>query len=210
MQDEVVVVVAGGTGLPTEIVQALPAHARVLAADGGLSNARELGLEAEAVIGDLDSVPPKDLTEAAAGGATDLELALDAAHSIAPRRVLVLVGGGGRLDHLFSALLLLASERYAGTEIDAFVGGARVHVIRRERALSGAPGELVSLFAAHGRAEGVRTEGLLYPLAGEPLEPGSSRGVSNVFVGDGARVRLERGVLLAVRPAPDPEAEVPR
>ena len=122
----------------------------------------------------------------------------------------MLVGGGGRLDHLFSALLLLASERYAGTEIDAFVGGARVHVIRRERALSGAPGELVSLFAAHGRAEGVRTEGLLYPLAGEPLEPGSSRGVSNVFVGDGARVRLERGVLLAVRPAPDPEAEVPR
>jgi thiamine pyrophosphokinase len=63
------------------------------------------------------------------------------------------------------------------------------------------PGELISLFAVHGRAEGVVTEGLVYPLCGEPLEPGSTRGVSNVFAAEEARVRLERGVLLVVRPS---------
>ena len=47
--------------------------------------------------------------------------------------------------------------------------------------LEGEPGELVTLVAVNGPAEGVTTEGLAYPLRGETLEPGSSRGVSNVF-----------------------------
>ena len=74
-----------------------------------------------------------------------------------------------------------------------------MYVLRGERAIEGAPGELISLLALHGPAEGVRTEGLAYPLVEETLEPGSSRGVSNVFVADTARVTLARGVLLAIR-----------
>ena len=54
--------------------------------------------------------------------------------------------------------------------------------------LSGRVGELVSLFALHGPAHGVVTDGLVYPLHGETLEPGSSRGVSNVFAATEARV----------------------
>jgi thiamine pyrophosphokinase len=52
----------------------------------------------------------------------------------------------------------------------------------------------------------VRTEGLRYPLHGEDLAPGDSRGVSNVFLGPEAEVTLRRGVLLAVQPAPPPGA----
>ena len=59
-----------------------------------------------------------------------------------PQRILVLAGTGGRLDHELSALLLLASERYAAVQIDAVVGEARVHVIRDPRELAGRPGEL--------------------------------------------------------------------
>ena len=47
----------------------------------------------------------------------------------------MLASAGGRLDHLLSAALLLASERYARAQIDAFVGEARVHVLRGEREL---------------------------------------------------------------------------
>jgi thiamine pyrophosphokinase len=95
--------------------------------------------------------------------------------------------------------LLLGSSRYAAVQLDAFVGAARVHVIRERRQINGEPGELVSLLALHGPAQGVRTDGLVYALDGETLDPGSSRGVSNVFVTDMARVTLERGVLLAIR-----------
>jgi len=66
--------------------------------------------------------------------------------------------------------------------------------------LAGVPGELLTLLPLGGPATGVRTEGLEYPLAGETLEPGTTRGVSNVFTSTGARVTLTDGVLLAVRP----------
>ena len=138
--------------------------------------------------------------------ATDLELALDEALGLRPDRILVLAGDSGRLDHLLATLLILGSRRYADVLVDAEIGAARVHVIRGERELAGKPGELVSLLALHGAAEGVTTEGLRYPLVRETLWPGSTRGVSNVFVSDTARVTLQEGVVLAIQPGPEESA----
>lgn len=217
MTDEVVVVVAGGAPPPREAVLGLPNGVPVIAADGGLENARTLGLAATTAIGDFDSVSADVLAAAAADGvhlvrhpaakdATDLELALDAALELDPARIQVLAGDAGRLDHLLAALLLLASSRYEGVPIDASFGPARVHVIRGELAFAGALGEIVSLVALNGPAEGVTTEGLAYPLTRETLEPGSSRGVSNVFTSNTARVRVEHGVLLAICPGPEEDS----
>lgn len=214
MSDEIVVVVAGGPAPHPELALAVPLGVPVVAADGGLEHARALGLEVTVAVGDFDSVSAEALAEAEAAGtrlerhptekdATDLELALDVALTLAPRRVLVIAGDGGRLDHLLAALLLLGSTRYRDLEIDGLVGAARVHVVRTERELEGDPGELVSVLALHGPAEGVHVEGLAYPLRGESLEPGSSRGVSNVFAAERARISVARGVLLVVRPGPD-------
>jgi thiamine pyrophosphokinase len=211
VSNEVIVVVAGGAPPDPQAALAVPLSPRVIAADGGLDHALALGLDVEIAVGDFDSASPEAMTRAEAGGtridrhpaekeATDLELALDTAAAFGPKRILVLAGDGGRLDHLLSTLLLLGSSRYETVEIDAFIGPARAYVVRHERAIEGEVGELVSLLALHGAAEGVRTEGLMYPLAGETLEPGSSRGVSNVFVEPTARIAVERGVLLAVRP----------
>lgn len=211
MSEELVVVVAGGEAPQREALPAIPSGTPVVAADSGLEHARELGLEVTIAVGDFDSASPEAVAAAEASGtrierhstekdATDLELALDAALELRPRRVVVLAGIGDRLDHLFSAFLLLASPRYAGVELDAHIGRARAHVIRGERTLSGQPGELLSLFALHGSAVGVRTDGLAYPLDGETLEPGSSRGVSNVFASVRATIAVKRGVLVAIRP----------
>jgi thiamine pyrophosphokinase len=51
-----------------------------------------------------------------------------------------------------------------------------------------------------GAAAGITTTGLEYPLAAETLASGSTRGVSNVFAGTDAHVRVTQGVLLAIRP----------
>lgn len=211
MSDEIVVVVAGGEAPPADAAHAVPDGALVIAADGGLEHACTLGLKVGVAVGDFDSASPSAVAAAEETGtrvvrhpadkdATDLELALDAAAAMSPERILVLAGGGGRLDHQLATLLLLGSHRYARSQVDAFVGSARVHVIHGERTLEGSHGELVTLLALHGPAEGVRTDGLTYPLRGETLEAGSSRGVSNVFAADTARISLERGVLLAIRP----------
>ena len=46
----------------------------------------------------------------------------------------------------------------------------------------------------------MRTEGLTYPLRGETLFPGSTRGVSNELEGTEAEVSVEEGTLLIVQP----------
>jgi thiamine pyrophosphokinase len=186
----------------------LPPGATVIAADGGAELARHLGVEVDLVVGDFDSISAATLAgmaqverHAAEKDATDLDLALTAALRLEPERILVVGGAGGRLDHLFGSLLLLAAEAYAEVRVDAQIGSAAVHVVRGERTVRGEPGDLISLFAVHGPAIGVVTHGLVYPLRAETLVPGSSRGVSNVFAAPEARVGLERGVVLAVRPS---------
>ena len=212
MSNELVVVVVAGDEAPrAEAALSVPLDAPVIAADGGLDHARALGLSVALAVGDFDSASAEAVAAAEAEGtrvvrhpaekdATDLELALGEALAFAPERVLVLAGSEGRLDHLLSLLLTLAAPRFAALELDAAVGDARAHVIRGERSVAGAPGELLTLLAVNGPAQGVRTEGLAYELRGETLEPGSSRGVSNVFTTGTARVTVEDGVLLAIRP----------
>lgn len=209
MERSTVIVVAGGG--PVGAPAGLPHGTPVVAADGGVDEALAVGLRPDVVVGDLDSVSQTGLAAAERAGArvvrfphekdaTDLELALDEAVALGAERVVVTGTPGGRLDHLVAGLLLLGSERYAGVLLDALLGPAAIHVVRGERELAGRPGELVSLVALNGPAEGVTTDGLAYPLRRETLAPGSSRGVSNVFAAPVARVALERGVLLAVRP----------
>ena len=211
MSEEIVVVVAGGEPPARSAALTVPRGAPVVAADRGLDHALALGLEVTVAVGDFDSASPEAVAVAEAAGvrierhprekdATDLELALDVAAAMSPRRILVLASGGGRLDHLLSAALLLGSDRYAHSHVDASFGEAGVHVVRGERVLEGEPGEHLTLLAVNGPADGVRTEGLVYPLRGETLEAGSSRGVSNVFADATARVSVERGVVLVIRP----------
>ena len=196
-----VVVLAAGPDPPVQLI--LPDGAMVIAADAGA----ELGFAVDLLVGDLDSISAETLAvierverHPEAKDASDLELALEAALSHEPDRILVVGGAGGRLDHLLGELLLLAADAYAGVQVDAQLGPGAVHVIRGERVLAGEPGELVSLFALHGPATGVVTEGLVYALRDETLHPGSTRGLSNVFSAAEARVSVGDGVLLAVRP----------
>ena len=211
VQGHTVVVVAGGTSPQSPLDGIVPAGATVIAADGGIDRALTLGLRIDLAIGDFDSASANGIEAAETQGArfdrhpaekdaTDLELALDAALALRPDRIVVIGDGGGRLDHLLSACLLLAADTYAAVTLDAYFGVAALHVIRGSRTITGTAGELVSLIPVHGRAEGVTTSGLAYPLLGEALEAGSSRGVSNVFAGSEATVTVERGVIVAVRP----------
>lgn len=206
----------------------VPPGCLLVAADSGLDAAVALGLVAHHVVGDLDSVDPALLAQAVHHGAevhrhladkdaTDSELAIDlvvrlAAASTAreatgvdgpePARLLVLGGGGGRLDHLLADLLVLASPMLAGLEVTARLGAATVTVVRAggSRRILGPVGDQVSLLPLHGRARGVTTAGLRWPLVGADLVPGTTRAVSNELVANEACVALGHGVVLVVQP----------
>jgi thiamine pyrophosphokinase len=208
-----VVVVTGGDALAPDQLPSLPDRAVVVAADSGVDRAHALGLAVDVAVGDFDSVTADGLARAQATGAavdrhparkdrTDLELALDVAVRWAPERIVVLGGHGGRLDHLLANALLLAADRLADIDVVAQMGPARVTVVRpgRTATLDGPVGDLVTLLPGHGPARGVRTEGLLYPLADEDLAAGATRGVSNELVAPPATVSVRAGALLAVQP----------
>jgi thiamine pyrophosphokinase len=185
--------------------------APVIAADGGVAEARRLGLRVDVLVGDLDSAAPEDVAWVEAGGgtverhprdkdATDIELAIARAVEHEVGRVVVIGGDGGRLDHLLGNVHVLASPRWSGVEVSALLGDATLTVIRDEAELAGAPGSLVSLFAVGSTAHGVTTEGLRWALADGDLGPATSLGISNEFVGARARIRVRDGVVVAVQP----------
>jgi thiamine pyrophosphokinase len=207
----VALVFAGGDPLPPALAARLPADALVIAADSGLAGARALGRRVDLVVGDLDSVDPGMLEAAEAAGtsverhpeekdATDLELALEAARARGARHITVVGGNGGRLDHFLANGLLLASERFDGLDVDAWVGNARVVVVREHAELHGMPGSLCTLLAVGGIARGVTTKGLRYPLDDDVLFPGSTRGVSNELLAPVASVFVGTGTILAIQP----------
>jgi thiamine pyrophosphokinase len=205
-------VVLGGDPLDAAAARHLPDHSIVIAADSGVDQAHRLGLEVDLAIGDFDSVSGAGLERVRRRGArivehpaekdaTDFELALGAALDLGVAAATVVGGEGGRIDHLLANALLMASPRFEALELSALgADGARLHVVRGLRRLVGEPGELVTLLAVNGPATGVTTTGLRYPLCGDELRPGSSRGVSNQLLAHEATVTVEVGVLLAVLP----------
>jgi thiamine pyrophosphokinase len=208
-----VVVFAGGHPPHPRAIDRVPSGSFVIAADSGLDHARAHGVRVDLVVGDLDSVSDSAIAAAIADGVsvetyprdkdeTDLAIAFDAAKRAGARDVILISGDGGRLDHLVTGLLLLASTELEGMTIDAWIGEARVQVVREggEAHVEGRPGELITLVPVGGPAHGVRTEGLRFALHGETLDSGTTRGVSNEIEGTVAKVSLREGTLLMIQP----------
>ncbi|HEX9634698.1 MAG TPA: thiamine diphosphokinase [Candidatus Limnocylindria bacterium] len=191
----------------------------IVAADGGARWLDAMGIRPHLLVGDLDSVDAHVIERLAADGvaierhpadkdASDAELALDRALASGADEVAVLGAlGGERLDHELANLLLLADPSRRVRDLRVVRGGTVVRALQGGERLSlrGAIGDLVSLLPIGGEAEGVRTAGLRFPLDGESLRLGPSRGLSNVIADQPASVSLERGTLLVVETASEEE-----
>lgn len=207
-------ILLGGDPVAPDLLDGRSRPSRVIAADSGIDQAHRLGLRVDVAVGDFDSVSAEGLARATAEGAeierhpiekaeTDMVLALDVALRRGWTDVVLAGGDGGRLDHLLGNALVMAAERFAPLRLRALgPDGARLYVVRDEVTFDGELGELVSVLPVHGAAQGVRTTGLRYPLDREPLDAGTSRGVSNELVDTTANVSLDEGTLLIVLPGP--------
>ncbi len=210
----VAVVVIGGGGLHPTAVAAVPPGAFVIAADSGLDHALAAGLRPDLVVGDLDSVSADGLAWARSNGipirhypqdknSTDTEIALAAAIAMGATDVVLLGGGGDRLDHSIAAITALGHPSLlACRSVSAVWGDSLVNVLHgpRRQALDLATGATFSVLALHGACAGVGIIGAEWPLDDAVIEPGSSRGVSNICVADPVTVCVASGVLTVVVP----------
>lgn len=206
------VIVANGEMQSSARLQELWSRADLrIAANGGARNARLFLQRApHVIIGDMDSLDQETrawlesnavefIQHPVAKDQTDLELALRLAQKRGAGQITMIGAFGGRVDHFLSNVFLLtqnypeqsqrikiadaASEMWVGTAGDVIEGNR---------------GDTVSLIPIDQVVEGIATENLEYPLRGETLERGSTRGMSNVMLGARAVITWNRGTLLIV------------
>ncbi len=200
-----IIIVANGSAEPFDVAKA----DLIIAADGGARHALGWGRPPDVVIGDCDSLDEESrreleqaesrfITHPTHKDETDLELALRHAAALNPRRITILGAWGDRPDHTLANLLLLTHPDFAGPDIRLLAHRQEIRLVRHETTVQGRPGDLVSLIPIGGDAIGVTTEGLEYPLHDETLSLGTSRGVSNVLIAEGACIRLREGLLLCL------------
>ena len=175
----------------------------VIAADGGLAHAEKLGIQADLVLGDFDSLgrtPEGAEVFPVEKDDTDAMLAIKKGMALGCTDFL-LYGGldGDRLEHTvanFQALQYLADRGAHGTLI-----GLRqmVTVVKNGRICFPEAFEgYISVFCLGTDARGVTIKGLHYEISDETLTAGFPLGVSNRFAHRAAEISVKDGSLLLI------------
>lgn len=198
----------------------VPADAFVVAADGGLDHARALGVAADVVVGDFDSIAD---ARPQAGERTvmlppekddpDLLSALKIGWAAGCREFHIYGALGGRIDHTISAIALTARLARRGgvgylhgdgTIVTAVCDGALAF-----DAFDAKPGRMVSVFSHSDVSHGVDEPGLKYELRDGTLFADAVQGVSNEFrPGVASAVSVREGTLVVTFPAEAPRPRV--
>lgn len=180
-----------------------------IAADGGCRHALACGRAPDVLVGDFDSIAEPVRESLRLAGTrlqsypaekdeTDLELAIAFTVREGYSKILILAGLGGRTDQILANISLLTDPSLAGFDVRIDDGHEEVLRVGHKTVVHGSAGDIVSLLPIGIPAEGVRTEGLRYPLHGESLLPYRSRGVSNRMLSDTATISVERGMLICI------------
>jgi thiamine pyrophosphokinase len=211
----VALVVLGGDPVDAVQIGELPRNCTVIAADAGVENVRRLNLEPDVVVGDMDSIDDAEIARLEARGTlidrhptdkdlSDGELALRYAVAQGVHRVILVGGGGGRLDHQLATIATMFLDVLDDVSVEARLAGARVHAVRTNECIdvAASPGDIVGLVPFGGDAHGVSTEGLQWGLNNETLHVTASRGISNRALGRSFRVAVRDGrvVVIVERP----------
>lgn len=215
------VVLLGGNGADVRSLGVLPTNTLVVAADSGTDIARRLGLDVHAVVGDMDSIEPTALAALAALGTeivrhpedkneSDAELALRYAIELGARRILLVGGGGGRLDHQLALFAVMFIDDLRGLHVEARLAGSRAYAVRDGGAvtLQCNPGDVIGLLPFGGDTHGITTNGLQWSLSNESLHVAATRGISNRAISDEVTIAVANGRLIVTVDSPD-EARVP-
>jgi thiamine pyrophosphokinase len=187
----------------------------VIAADGGGASLASLNLMPHVLLGDFDSISSTVFEDLQGQQGvevlpfpiqkdfTDMELALELAIERGATELVLLGASGTRLDHTLGNILMLYPVHEKGIEVILEDSHNQIRLLGSfedrgpyQLILKKQENHKVSLLSLTPQAEGVTTQGLFYPLHEATLYFGSSRGISNEFIGDTATVSLRSGLLL--------------
>ena len=184
----------------------------VIAADGGYKALDALGVQANLVVGDFDSlgyVPEgvEILQHPVRKDDTDTLLAIRLGLERGYRNFVITGALGGRLDHTFANLQALHFLRDNGARGILYGDGTLVTAVTNGSITIEGNGTL-SVFTMDAKAEGVTLRDVSFPVEQVTLTNSFPIGVSNEFIGKPATIAVENGTLLVMWYAP--KAELPK
>jgi thiamine pyrophosphokinase len=181
----------------------------IICADGGQTVARKLGIRPDCVIGDFDSTFDTEefdclyITYPAEKDLTDTEAALGHASEIGAKKVRILGGIGGRLDHTMGNVSLLLKYSDSGMDVE-FTDSMNSMRLLSNCSYSFIPDPRFRYFALcslDDTAEGVTVTGAKYPLDDFTLRRDTTLGISNEFAAGSSEVTVtvRNGRILLIR-----------
>jgi thiamine pyrophosphokinase len=126
---------------------------------------------------------------------TDTELAVREARRKGVTQLVLIGGGGGRLDHLMAILCLYEREYFPKIWLTAT---AEVVMIDSEWERKGIRGSCISFFAVGDTTCRMKSRGLRWPLDGLLWKRGDA-GISNIVTQDTVKIKMISGKILMVR-----------
>jgi thiamine pyrophosphokinase len=180
----------------------------IIACDGGLFHAQKMRIFPHIIIGDLDSAPQDFLADCknrkipceihpAEKDDTDLALAMHHAIQKGASYILIVGALGGRVDHAIANFHVLVQAGEIPAEI--WDETTSVRLVQKNLRIAKENYQTVTLLPLSTEVTGIKTHGLAYPLNGETLQMGTSRGVSNLFSASHAEISVQSGTLLVIR-----------
>jgi thiamine pyrophosphokinase len=205
MRDGWAVVYTGGEAPPLSVVKSFVTGAiKTVAADSGLDLAASYRIVPDVVVGDMDSLinpsllsgfdPTRLHRYSHEKDETDTEIALRTLREDGFERIVVIGGGGGRLDHLMAILALFDRDARPLLWIteSSFVYSVDSTVRVRDRI-----GVSVSFFPVGSKPCRMESGGLRWELSGLKWNRGD-HGVSNVITKGVMSIVMKSGRLLMV------------
>lgn len=182
----------------------------IICADGGTNNAYKMNITPNLIIGDLDSVNKDILCYYKEKGVnieryptikdmTDTQIATKKALELGASEIVFIAVIGSRFDHTYanlSLLLFLLKRNIKGVIINE---KNEIYLINDSIELTGKIGDILSLIPYSSNVNGIYTEGLQYALSGNNMSLELPYGVSNVFIKNTVRIKIQSGLLLVIK-----------
>lgn len=192
---------AGTIGIDAAMI---PENAYIIAADGGYSRLKALGIRPDIVLGDLDSLQeplPEDceiITVPCEKDDTDMLLAVRKALAAGYGSITLCGALGGRFDHTFANIQTLEFIAENGGE-GTILSCDNIIMLQStgKKQYKRKDGWYFSIFSLTDEAV-VTSCGTKYNLAGYPLKRSFPLGVSNEIIEEYADIEVKKGKLLVV------------
>ncbi len=181
----------------------------IAAADSGFDSAVKMGIKPDIIIGDMDSVKntnllseyPEDriLKFLKDKDETDTELGLLYLSQNKCDNIILIGGGGGRMDHFLGIVFLFDRDLSPNlwytnnTRFEKITGYNKIHSMK---------GKLVSFFPLGNVVCKMKSDGLKWPLDKLNWDKGDM-GISNIVTKDPFSVEMTNGSLLMVNQIKD-------